>query len=323
MCDERSMPTPDEASPCIKPKDPTEEDIENNLPLILTKMGIDACRRKNGRVYVRPTFPPNPPIKETHTSSLSCESLLDITKSYLVAKSSVTCLVNKISQCSSETTQISNSIIVENGKDALIDCTCKNPAACTRFGLNISNLVSANMIVNNTTHSTVVTDIARDAVMDFIEALFKRTLSPDPSNPSSFPNTPEGSRRVEEVKEELNVYLSNINWNEVVQKSVSSIFASNSIKILNEGIIRGDSCNLSNTVISSLVADKLIVASIDGALGLPKTKDYLKAMSDHDEATFPIKTNWLPIIAGIVGGLVLLGLILFFVLKKKKSKAYN
>jgi hypothetical protein len=320
MCDERSMPTPVEGEKCVKAPDPTQKDVETSLPLILAKMGFDACRRKNGQIYLRPTYPPNPPISPTNSSSLSCETLEDITRSYLSAKSSITCLVNKISQCSSETTQISNSIIVENGKDALIDCTCRNPAACTAFGFNLSNMVSANMIINNTTQSSVVTDVARDAMMDFIEALFKKTLTADPANPNSFPNTPDGARRIEEVKEELNVFLSSMNWTEIVQTAISSIFVSNSIKLINEGIIRGDSCNLSNTVISSLVADKLIVASIDDALRLPKTKGYLKAMSDHDKTAFPIETNWVPIILGIVAGLAGLGLILFLILRKKNLK---
>jgi hypothetical protein len=154
--------------------------------------------------------------------------------------------------------------------------------------------------------------------MDFMEELLKKMLS---SNPDGFPNTPEGAQQIENVRAEINLYLSETNWTDVVQKSVSSIYVSHGIEVNNEGLIKADSCNLSNTVISSLVADKVILLSLDGALGLPKTKGYLKAMSEHDKEAFPVKTNWVAIILGIVGCFVVTGLVIFLVLRKTKSPA--
>jgi len=248
---------------------------------------------------------------------LSCEALLDITRSYLTAKSSITCLVRRIAQCSSETTTISNSIVVTNGTNGVIDCKCRS-GACTESGLNLSNFTSAQMIVNNTTASSIVTEVARDAMMDFMEELLKKMLS---SNPNGFPNTPEGSRLIEQVREEINLYLAQTDWTDVVQKSVTSIYVEQTIKLSNEGVIRADSCNLTNTVISSLVADKVILLTLDGALGLDTTRGYLGAMSDYDKVAFPVKTNWVPIIVGVVVGVVLLGLVIFLVLRKKKLRS--
>ena len=316
-CDIDDMPTPDAAEPCKKPDPPTDKDVQENLRVIMTKMNIPACLRENGSVYVRPPLPSGPPIVGSHTSSLSCEALLDITRSYLIAKSSISCLVRRIAQCSSETTTINNSIVVNNGKTGVIDCTCKS-GVCAEGGLNLSNFASAEMIVNSTTLSSVVTDVSRDAMMDFMDELLKKMLS---SNPDGFPNTPEGSRRIEEVRAEINLYLSNTDWTDVVQKSVTSIYIGNAIRVSNEGLIRADSCNLSNTVLSSLVADKVILLSLDGALDLDKTKSYLRAMSDHDKGAFPVKTKWVPIIVGVTAGVVLLGLLIFFLWRRKKSRA--
>lgn len=317
LCDDHSMPTPDAAEPCKQPDPPTDKDVQENLRVIMDKMNIPACLRADGSVYVRPPKPLGPPTDRTHTSSLSCEALLDITRSYLAAKSSVTCLVRRIAQCSSETTTISNSIVVNNGPNGVIDCRCRS-GACTETGLNLSNFASAQLISKNTTASSVVTEVARDAMMDFMEELLKKMLS---SNPDGFPDTPDGARRVEQVREAISLYLSQTDWTDVVQKSVTSIYAENTIKVFNEGLIKADSCNLSNTVIASLVADKVILLSLDGALGLDETKGYLRAMSDHDKETFPIKTNWLPIVLGVVGGVVLLGVVIFLVVRKLKSRA--
>jgi hypothetical protein len=324
MCDDNDMPTEAQAKLCAKPAEPTEADVIDNLPLILKKMGIPSC--KNGKGVI---FNPLGGVV-TNTSSLSCESLQAITKSYLTAKTAVTCLVNKTSACSATTVKITNSIFVHNLKDGQLICNECTPGAsgtnCNSQGLELGNFVDAKVISNNTQQSAVVSQVAGEATMDFVENLFKTALTPDPANPNGYPNT-ANQKLIEDVREELNVYLQSIQWNEVVQKAVNSIFIQNQISLINEGLIKGGSCKLNNRVIASLVADTLILSTIDGALDLQKTKEYMTNMAEHDKAAFPVvpetPTNWtwLYVTVGVLVGGGLIALLIFFLRRKKNIPA--
>ena len=307
------MPTTASAELCITNNlPPSPESIEDNLPLILEKLGIKACVTSSGKVIT--------PVGGSSTnSSVGCESIEVISKSYLEAKTAISCIVNKVSTCSQQTIKITQSIEVDNR--GTIDCTCPPGANCAKYGLNISNFANANMVAR-TQFGAQINNLIGETTTEFLEKLFETTLNEGPDLDSG----PVDGKRVEQIQQELRVFISNINWNEVVQQATSEIFINGKITLVNSGIIRGSSCSLRNESVAELVSDIVIMSALNGALAQPAMSSYLKDLRESDPIDSPEAVTFstmeiLGIVIGtLVGVLLLSGCIYAFTKKTLKKK---
>jgi hypothetical protein len=165
--------------------------------------------------------------------------------------------------------------------------------------------------------------------MDLINTLFEGVTGPDASNPRAFPNNaPGGEKRIMDIQTQIQSFLDERQWNKVVQEATNSIFASQNIRLRNTGIIIADKCEFSNNLVSSLVADVVIMSSIDGVLAMPLMRSFLNDMSEYDRNNFPApppppksKPWWVPWVIG-VSVLAVVGVILF-VLRHRIKKVFS
>lgn len=322
-CGEGGTPSDEQLKVCPNPdnKPPiTPSEVQTNLALIMAKLGIKSCTRKDGTAYT-------PVGVFKNSSSVGCESIEVICKSYLEAKTAIVCLVNTVNQCSSNETVVNQNINIENIAPGQIICQCPANVNCTRQGLRVENLAKVRTVSSSQINQQMSSKVS-DSIMDLIEALFDGVTAPDPTNPRAFPNNaPDGEKRIMDIQTDIQNYLDQRNWNQVVQQAVTSIFISQNIRLINTGLIVADQCIFSNNLISNLVADVVIMSSIDGVLGIPVLSTFLADMRAYDERNFPApppppdSKPWVPWVIGV--SVLAVVAIIVFLLRHKIKKVFN
>jgi hypothetical protein len=234
--------------------------------------------------------------------------------------------VNTVSQCSSAEVTVNQNINIENIAPGQIICRCPANDSCTRQGLRVENLARAR-IINTSQINQQMSSRAADSVMDLISALFDSVTGPDPLNPTAFPNTPDGAKRIADIQTEIQQYLDNRQWNQVVQEATTSLFASQTIRLRNTGIIVADSCLFSNNLVASMVADMVIMSTIDGVLAIPVMRSFMADMGEYDQRNFPApppRPESKPWVPWVIGASVLTVVaVIVFMLRHRIKKLFT
>ena len=309
-CGDNFTPSPANVSAC---KDhttaATSTEIDANMPLILSNMGIPACKYQGtGSIIKSSTL-----SDKSFVSSLPCEQVATITSKYMETKKIINCVVSHVANCSSQNIAIAQNISIHNMPGGVIDCSCSGPQCTDSAGLTISQSAVVNSV--HSTQFRNVYDALGSSVTDLAKTMFvEMKPSSGQNNSNNFLSSPAAQNRVAALSADIDVELSSKDWSSVVNKAIQDIYISQGISIVNYGLIKGNDCTISQSTVANIVADHIISNGVAEAFEIPQVKKFIEEMNASDVQEFPIVDNMVAIIIGsVVGGLVLLGLIIFLV----------
>jgi CheY-specific phosphatase CheX len=255
----------------------TDEQAEANLPEILDKMGIQACKTKSGTVK---TFG----ASASYHSSIGCEKITAISKKYLEAKSMLNCVVTDITNNAETRVDVVQRIEVYN--KGLIDCTCTGPQCGQSQGLVISQSSAAKVIAKNQMASKLNDEIGSE-LTELANVVFGTIKTPG-KDPAEYLKDSDAQKKIVAVSEALDTKMTNIGWTKVVNDAITSASVSQVIKVVNYGTIKGDGCNFSQEAVTSAVSNTIMSFGLEKALVESGVREYIEDMNAHDAVTYPI-----------------------------------
>jgi hypothetical protein len=315
--------------PPVPPSNPTE--LASEAGKLMASAGIRSCEQSSSvqtaevQAKMKILFASasvGAKMTNTKTSSIGCEQVVSITNKYRESKNNVSCMLKSTKNVTRTSASGVNSIIFKAGRDAIISCP----------KLKIDQKMKITLISNfnlSQAELSVIEKNSKDVAKEVIKAV--------QDSKNGLGATPQGGKFLMDSTKDINETNYSANISETLNEITTSVTGKNEL-LFEAGRdlrISGDDCQISQDMVIDLIAASVIDSTISDMLsniserieekdtelqqkseaaGADKLDDFGDVEAGENEAR-----KYLYIAIAVVGAIILIGGIIYFVVSKKSS----